>query len=224
MSEGRLVGWEGGRLSEILSILSKTYPDAKVALNFTNPLEILIATMLSAQCTDERVNKVTEALFKKYRSPEDYAKSSLKELEKDIRPTGFYKAKSKNIRDACRIIVEKFNSQVPKTMAELTSLPGVGRKTANIVLSNAYGIIEGIAVDTHVARVSRRLGLTESNDPNKIEQDLMSKVPKSLWFPFTYQLIEHGRRVCNARKPLCSQCNLNKLCPSASIYGKGSQD
>jgi len=223
MSEGRQVKGVEGRLSEILRILSETYPDAKVALNFTNPLEILIATILSAQCTDERVNKVTETLFKKYRSPEDYAKSSLKDLEKDIKSTGFYKAKAKNIRDACRIIVEKFNSQVPKSMVELTSLPGVGRKTANIVLSNAYGVIEGIAVDTHVARVSRRLGLTESDDPNKIEQDLMSKIPKSLWFPLTYQLIEHGRRVCKARNPLCSQCNLKKLCPSASMFGMGAR-
>ncbi|MGQ9543252.1 MAG: endonuclease III [Candidatus Bathyarchaeia archaeon] len=207
---------EDRRLSEILSILSKNYPDAKVALNFSNPLEILIATMLSAQCTDERVNIVTRNLFKKYRSPEDYAKSSLKELERDIRSTGFYKAKARNIRDACRIIVEKFNSQVPKSMVDLISLPGVGRKTANIVLSNAYGIVEGIAVDTHVARVSRRLGLAESSDPNKIEQELMSKIPKNLWFPLTYQLIEHGRRICAAKKPLCFQCPMNRLCPSKS--------
>ncbi len=206
---------EKRRISNILEILEKTYPTAKVALNFSNPLEILVATILSAQCTDKRVNLVTQELFKKYKTPEDYANSDIKELESDIKTSGFYRAKSKNIRNACKMIVEKFNSKVPKTMEELTTLPGVGRKTANIVLSNAYGIVEGIAVDTHVARVSKRLGLTKWDDPDKIEQDLMRIIPRELWFYFTYRTIEHGRNICMARRPLCASCSLNKVCPSA---------
>ena len=206
---------EKRRISKILEILEKDYPTAKVVLNFSNPLEMLIATILSAQCTDKRVNLVTQDLFKKYKTPEDYANTDIKELESDIRTTGFYRAKSKNIRNACKMIVEKFDSKVPKTMDELTTLPGVGRKTANIVLSNAYGIVEGIAVDTHVARVSKRLGLTKWDDPNKIEQDLMRVVPRELWFCFTYRTIEHGRNICMARSPLCTSCSLNKVCPSA---------
>lgn len=208
----------GRRVNKILEILAKIYPNAKCALNFSNPLELLVSTILSAQCTDERVNLVTRNLFKKYRTPKDYAESNIRELEKQIKPTGFYRAKAKNIRNACKIIVERFNSHVPETMAELTSLPAVGRKTANIVLSNAYGVVEGIAVDTHVARVSNRLGLTKSVDPNKIEQDLIQIIPKDLWFPFTYQLIEHGRQICKARKPLCAECPLNKVCPSAFTF------
>ncbi|MEM4250528.1 MAG: endonuclease III [Candidatus Bathyarchaeia archaeon] len=204
------------RINRILRILEEAYPEAKVALNFSNPLEMLISTMLSAQCTDERVNMVTQNLFRKYRTPEDYAGSDIRQLEEDIKPTGFYRAKARNIRNACKMIVEKFNSQVPRSMSELTSLPGVGRKTANIVLSNAYGIVEGIAVDTHVARVSKRLKLTKANDPEKIEQDLMDKVPRDSWFQFTYRLIDHGRKICTARKPLCNRCPLRKLCPSAT--------
>jgi len=203
------------RVSRITEILTKTYPEAKVALKFSNPIEMLISTMLSAQCTDERVNLVTRDLFRKYRTPEEYANSDLKELESAIRSTGFYRSKAKNIRNACRMIVDRFHSQVPKTMEELTSLPGVGRKTANIVLSNSYGIIEGIAVDTHVARVSKRLGLAKSDDSEKIERDLMRIIPRELWFNFTYRLIEHGRKICTARKPLCPECPLNKICPSA---------
>jgi endonuclease-3 len=203
------------RVSRITEILTKTYPEAKVALKFSNPIEMLISTMLSAQCTDERVNLVTRDLFRKYRNPEEYANSDLKELESAIRSTGFYRSKAKNIRNACRMIVDRFHSQVPKTMEELTSLPGVGRKTANIVLSNSYGIIEGIAVDTHVARVSKRLGLAKSDDSEKIERDLMRIIPRELWFNFTYRLIEHGRKICTARKPLCPECPLNKICPSA---------
>jgi len=209
---------EKRRINRILEILAKAYPTAKVALNFSTPLEMLISTILSAQCTDERVNIVTKDLFRKYRTPEGYANSDLKELERDIKSTGFYRAKAKNIRNASKMIVEKFNSQIPRTMDELVTLPGVGRKTANIVLSNAYGIVEGIAVDTHVARVSKRLGLTKSEDPDKIEQDLTKVIPRNLWFPFTYQLIDHGRGVCTARKPLCAKCPLNKICPSAFTF------
>ena len=205
-------------INRILNILSKTYPDAKVALNFANPLEMLVSTILSAQCTDERVNLVTKDLFKKYKTPEDYANSNLKELESQIRSTGFYRVKAKNIRKTCQMIVEKFDSKVPWTMDELTSLPGIGRKTANIILSNSYGVVEGIAVDTHVARVSKRLGLTNNKEPDKIEQDLMKLIKKELWLPFTYQIIEHGRRICKARKPLCKICLLNKLCPSAFSF------
>ena len=215
MSQGNIPAREKKRINKILKILDRTYPSARVALNFTNPLEMLVSTILSAQCTDERVNLVTRELFKKCRTPEDYANSDIRELEKDIRSTGFYRAKARNIQNASKIIVEKFNSQVPRTMGELTTLPGVGRKTANIVLSNAFGIIGGIAVDTHVARVSKRLGLTKADDPEKIEQDLMRRVPRDLWFPFTYQLIDHGRRICTARKPFCAQCPLNRVCPSA---------
>jgi len=203
------------RVSRITEILTKTHPEAKVALKFSNPIEMLISTILSAQCTDERVNLVTSDLFRKYRTPKEYANSDLKELESAIRSTGFYRSKAKNIRNACRMIVDKFHSQVPKTMEELTSLPGVGRKTANIVLSNAYGIVEGIAVDTHVARVSKRLGLAKSDDPKKIERDLMRIIPRELWFSFTYRIIEHGRKICMARKPHCPECPLNKICPSA---------
>lgn len=203
------------RVSRITEILTKTHPEAKVALKFSNPIEMLISTILSAQCTDERVNLVTSDLFRKYRTPKEYANSDLKELESAIRSTGFYRSKAKNIRNACRMIVDKFHSQVPKTMEELTSLPGVGRKTANIVLSNAYGIVEGIAVYTYVARVSKRLGLAKSDDPKKIERDLMRIIPRELWFSFTYRIIEHGRKICTARKPLCPECPLNKICPSA---------
>ena len=209
---------KGGRINRILNILSIAYPNAKVALRFSNPLEMLVSTVLSAQCTDERVNSVTKDLFKKYKTPEDYAKSNIKDLESRIRSTGFYRAKAKNIRNTCQIIVEKFDSKVPRTMNELTSLPGIGRKTANIILSNSYGVIEGIAVDTHVARVSKRLGLTDAKEPEKIEQDLMKLIKKKLWVPFTYQMIEHGRQICKAKKPLCKQCLLNKLCPSAFSF------
>jgi endonuclease-3 len=207
-----------GRINRILNILSKAYSDAKIALHFANPLEMLVSTILSAQCTDERVNLVTKDLFKKYKTPEDYANSNLKDLESQIRSTGFYRVKAKNIRNTCQMIVEKFDSKVPRTMNELTSLPGIGRKTANIILSNSYGVIEGIAVDTHVARVSKRLGITDNKEPDKIEQDLMKLIKKELWLPFTYQIIEHGRQICKARKPLCKQCLLNKVCPSAFSF------
>lgn len=203
------------RVLKIIELLGNEYPDAKTALNYTNPLEILVATILSAQCTDKRVNVVTKSLFKKYRTAEDYANADLAELEEDIRSTGFYRNKAKNIKNTGRMLVEKYDSQVPRTMEELIELPGVARKTANIVLSNAYGVIVGIAVDTHVRRLSKRLGLTENTDPNKIEKDLMAIVPKSQWKRITNLLIFHGRNVCMARKPKCSICTLNTLCHSA---------
>lgn len=206
------------RVLKIIELLEKEHSDAKIALNYTNPLELLVATILSAQCTDRRVNIVTKSLFKKYRKAEDYANADLEELEEDVRPTGFYRNKAKNIKKCCQILVDKFNSQVPKTMKELLELPGVARKTANIVLFNAYGIIEGIAVDTHVRRLARRLGLTEHEDPNKIEKDLMKIVPETRWKRITDLLIFHGRRVCVARKPKCGICVLNKLCPSAFTF------
>ena len=203
---------------KIIKLLEKEHPDAKIALNYTNPLELLVATILSAQCTDRRVNIVTKTLFKKYRKAEDYANADLEELEEDIRPTGFYRNKARNIKKCCQILVEKFNSQVPKTMEEMLELTGVARKTANIVLSNAYNVIEGIAVDTHVRRLARRLGLSEHENPNKIEGDLMKIVPKTHWKRITDLLIFHGRRICVARKPKCGICVLNKLCPSAFTF------
>jgi endonuclease-3 len=206
------------RVKKILEFLEKEHPDAKIALNYSNPLELLVATVLSAQCTDERVNMVTKTLFKKYRKPEDYADTDLKQLEEDIKPTGFYHNKAKNLKKMCQVLVEKFDSQVPRTMSDLLTLPGVGRKTANIVLSNAYGVIEGIAVDTHVRRLSKRLGLTKSEDPDEIEKDLMMLVPKSLWPRFTDLLIFHGRRVCTAKKPNCKGCVISQLCPSAFTF------
>ncbi|HVP16658.1 MAG TPA: endonuclease III [candidate division Zixibacteria bacterium] len=206
------------RASTIIRMLEKEYPQAKIALRYSNPLELLVATILSAQCTDERVNRVTETLFKKYRKAEDYAEADLSELELDIKPTGFFRNKAKNIKQTSQILVDRFNSEVPKTMEELLQLAGVARKTANIVLQNAYGIIEGIAVDTHVRRVSKRLGLTENEDPNKIEQDLMEIIPKDKWMRITDLFIFLGRNVCVAKKPKCAVCVLNKICPSAFAF------
>jgi len=206
------------RVLKIIELLEKEHPDAKIALNYTNPLELLVATILSAQCTDKRVNIVTKTLFKKYRKVEDYANADLAEFEEDIRSTGFYRNKARNIKKCCQILVEKFNSKVPKTMEDMLELPGVARKTANIVLSNAYGVIVGVAVDTHVRRLSKRLGLSEHKDPNKIERDLMEIVPKTEWMRITDLLIFHGRRICVARKPKCGVCILNKLCPSAFTF------
>jgi endonuclease-3 len=203
------------RALKIVELLEKEHPDAKIALHYTNPLELLIATILSAQCTDARVNIVTEKLFKKYRTAEDYANADMKEFEQDIRSTGFYRNKSRNIKKCCETLVKNFNSQVPKTMEEMLELPGVARKTANIVLSNAYGIIKGVAVDTHVRRLAKRLGLTEHEDPNKIEEDLMKTVPKTHWERITDLLIFHGRRICIAKKPKCQICILHTICPSA---------
>jgi len=206
------------RVLEMMELLDKEHRNAKIALNHTNPLELLIATILSAQCTDERVNIVTKILFKKYRRVEDYAEADLKELEQDVRSTGFYRNKAKNIKRCCQMIVQKFGSQVPRTMEDLLELPGVARKTANIVLSNAYGIVEGIAVDTHVRRLSKRLGLTTNENPDRIEQDLMKLVPRGKWMKFTDLLVFHGRKTCAAKKPTCETCVVNKLCPSAFTF------
>ena len=200
---------------KVIGILEKTYPEAKVALRFSNPLELLVATVLAAQCTDERVNIVTRELFKKYKRAEDYANADLKELEEEIRQTGFYKRKARFLKEIAKVLVEKFNSQVPKTMEEMLSLPGVARKTANIVLSNAYGVFEGIAVDTHVLRLAGRLGFSSEKNRDKVEKDLMALFPKDMWLKVTDLLIAHGRRVCKAKKPNCGVCVLNELCPSA---------
>ncbi len=205
-------------MREIIRVLKRAYPKAKIALNYENPLELLIATILSAQCTDMRVNMVTEPLFKKYRKAEDYAEADLSELEEAIRSTGFYRNKAKNIKKSCQMLVETYDSHVPNTMRALLTLPGVARKTANIVLSNGFGVVAGIAVDTHVRRLSQRLGITENKDPDKIERDLMRLVPREEWFSVSYLLIEHGRKICKARTPLCTHCVLGeRLCPSYSI-------
>jgi endonuclease-3 len=206
------------RALKIIELLEKEHMDAKIALNYSNPLELLVATMLSAQSTDETINKVTKTLFKKYTKPEDYANAKLTELEQDIRSTGFYHNKAKNLQRATKMLVEKYNSKVPKTMEELVKLPGVARKTANIVLTNAFGVVAGVAVDTHVRRLAQRLGLSENKDPNKIEQDLMSIAPKDKWMRLTDLLIFNGRRVCTAKKPNCAGCVLNKICPSAFTF------
>ncbi|MCP2604849.1 endonuclease III [Candidatus Aminicenantes bacterium AH-873-B07] len=200
---------------QLVSLLKTYYPNAKVALNFTNSWELLVAVVLSAQCTDERVNQVTKKLFKKYKTVEDYAKANLKEFEQDIKPTGFYKNKAKNIINIARILMDNYKGKVPNNMEELLKLPGVARKTANIVLGNAFGIVEGIAVDTHVRRLAERLGLSDKKDPIKIEKDLMEVFDKKDWFKVTYMLIDHGRAICEAKKPRCDQCFLDKICPSA---------
>ncbi len=206
------------RVQKIIKLLAEEHPDAKVALHYSNPLELLVATVLSAQSTDKTVNEVTKTLFRKYRRAEDYANADLKELEGDIKSTGFYRNKAKYLKRMGQMLVEKFESKVPKTMDELTTLPGVARKTANIVLSNAFGVIEGIAVDTHVKRVSQRLGLTKNTNADKIEKDLMAIVPKEQWPKITDLLIFHGRRICTAKKPNCAGCVLNKICPSAFTF------
>jgi endonuclease-3 len=211
------------RASEVIRLLKEEYPDARVALKFSNPLECLVAVILSAQATDKKVNEVTETLFAKYRTPEDYLKVPEPELAADLKPTGFFNQKTKAVRGACRMIVEEFGGRVPDSMADLIKLPGVARKTANIVLGNAYpeklatDPDVGIAVDTHVRRVSQRLGFTEQRDPNKVEQDLMQVIPKEDWFGFAYVLIEHGRAVCKAPTPRCEVCVVNYLCPSSRV-------
>ncbi len=205
------------RAPEIVRILSDAYPEAKVALNFSNPLEMLVATILSAQCTDERVNMVTKTLFDKYRTPQDYVKVPESELAADIKPTGFFNQKTRSIRGACQRIADAYHGRVPDTMEDLLTLPGVARKTANIVLGNAFGKVEGIAVDTHVRRLSERLGFSKEHDPDKIERDLMGLIPRPRWFPFTYVLIDHGRAICVARNPRCEACPVNHLCPSSRV-------
>jgi endonuclease-3 len=204
---------EKSRMNEIIRILSEIYPDVKIQLDFENPFELLIATILSAQCTDARVNIVTKSLFKKYKYPVDYLNVDEEELEQDIFSTGFYKAKAKNIRGACEKIINDFNGKIPQTMDELLTLPGVGRKTANVVLGHCFDI-PGIVVDTHVTRISNKLGFTETTDAVKIEYKLMKIIPKDLWVTFTHYFINHGRHTCIARRPKCSECAIRDLCPS----------
>jgi endonuclease-3 len=203
------------RVKQIIKILSREIPDSRIALKFSNPLELLIATILSAQCTDVKVNQVTADLFKKHPSARNYAEANLAELEKEIRPTGFYRNKAKSIQRSCQELVKRFGGNVPKTLEELVILPGVGRKTANVILGNAFGT-PGIVVDTHVHRVSRRIGLTKNDDPVKIEFDLMEIVPQEEWTRFSNLLVWHGRRTCVARKPLCGICPIRKWCDYGS--------
>ena len=205
------------QVGAIITELRRLYPDAKCSLDFSNPLELLIATQLAAQCTDERVNMVTAKLFQKYRTAADYATVSQAELEEDIRQTGFYRNKAKNIRAACQKIITDFGGEVPRTMPGLLSLAGVARKTANVVLGNAFDIVEGYTVDTHNIRLSRRFGWTTGEDAAKIEQQLMRIIPRQNWFDLSHLLIYHGRAICAARKPLCEQCTLTNLCPSALV-------
>ena len=213
---------EQKRVKEIIKILSKEIRDSKIALKFSNPLELLIATILSAQCTDVKVNQVTADLFKKYRSPKDYAEADLTELEEKIRPTGFYRNKARSLQKCCQELVARFGGKVPQTLEELVTLPGVGRKTANVILGNAFGV-PGIVVDTHVLRVSQRIGLTKNDDPVKIEFDLMEIVPKEEWTYFSNLLIWHGRKTCIAKKPLCEICPIRKLCDYGSKISAKSQ-
>jgi endonuclease-3 len=208
------------RLKKIIAALNRTYPDAHCELDHVNPLELLVATILSAQCTDKRINIVAKELFKKYRSPADYANASLAELEQIIKSTGFFRNKAKNIQACCRKITTRHNGQVPRTMEELTQLDGVGRKTANVVLGNAFGINVGVVVDTHVARLSQRLGLTSQKTPEKIERDLMALVPQKQWALFSHWLIWHGRRRCAARRPDCQNCEVKRLCPRIGVIKK----
>jgi endonuclease-3 len=203
------------RIGEIIRILRREYPQSRTALEFKTPLQILVATILAAQCTDERVNKVTPGLFRKYPTAEALAAADRAELEAEIRPTGFFRNKAKSIIGASHKIVEDFGGKVPANMADLLTLPGVARKTANIVLSSGFGIADGIAVDTHVKRLSGRLGLSRQLDPEKIEQDLMKLVPKKDWLDFNYMLVNHGRKICQARQPRCPECVIRRLCPSA---------
>ena len=207
------------RAAKIIQLLQKEHSDAKIALNYSNPLELLVATILSAQSTDVMINQITQKLFKKYTKAQDYASADIQELEQDIKSSGFYHNKAKNIQKTSKILVEKYDGKVPNTMEELLELSGVARKTANIVLYGGFGKVEGIAVDTHVRRLSQRLGLTENEAQDKIEQDLMKLVPKPQWMKFADLLIFHGRRVCTAKKPNCTACTLNKICPCAFSFG-----
>lgn len=206
-----------GRVSEILRILKRTYPEPRCALEFSNPLELLIATILSAQCTDVRVNLVTKDLFRKYRSAADYAQAPQAELEQAIQSTGFYRNKAKNLRACCQLLVERHGGEVPRDLDALVQLPGVGRKTANVVLGTALDIPSGVVVDTHVSRLSRRLGLSAEKHPERIEADLMELIPKREWINFSHRLIHHGRRICVARKPNCPQCPLLDVCPKVGV-------
>ena len=205
------------RVREVIRRLKRAYPDAKCSLNHSNPFELLVATILSAQCTDERVNIVTADLFRKYHKPEDYLKVEPRELEKDIQSTGFFRNKTKSIQGTARVLTEQYHGEVPHTMDELLELPGVARKTANVVLGNAFDIKAGVVVDTHVTRLSHRLGFTQQKTAEKIEQELIPIVPKKDWVIFPHLMIYHGRQICKARNPLCAECAIEKLCPSSSL-------
>src|SRR6266436_5444458 len=209
---GRAGGTDPKRVSAILAKLDDAYPDANCELKHENPFQLLISTILSAQCTDVRVNQVAETLYKKYPDPKAFAYATPSELEQDIRPTGFFRNKTKSVMGASKAIIEKFGGQVPRTMEEILTLPGVARKTGNVVLGTAYGIASGVVVDTHVLRLSSRLDLSRNEDPKKVEQDLMKIIPQEKWIRFSHQLIWHGRRVCHARKPKCIECNMESLC------------
>ena len=208
------------RALKIVRILKRAYPDAECSLDYKNPLQLLVATILSAQCTDKRVNMVTPALFKRYKTAADFAGANIAELQSLIRSTGFYRNKAKNIKAACRMIVDEFGGKVPDTMEDILKLPGVARKTANIVLGNAYGVIEGVPVDTHAIRISYLLGLTKEKNPLKIEKDLMALIPSRDWLHISNLFVHHGRAICIARRPLCSRCPLNKLCPKVGLKKK----
>lgn len=205
------------RTRQVIRLLKRAYPDAKCSLNHSNPFELLIATILSAQCTDERVNIVTADLFRKYRKPEDYLKVPPSELQEDIRTTGFFRNKARSIQGTAKVLSEVYSGRVPETMDELLELPGVARKTANVVLGNAFGVKAGVVVDTHVTRLSRRLGFTRERQAEKIESDLIQIVPKRDWVIFPHLLIYHGRRICKARNPLCADCVIEKYCPSSFL-------
>ncbi len=207
---------EQERANKVVARLHAAYPDAKCSLDFTTPLELLVATILAAQCTDERVNIVTKALFQKYKSAQDYTAVPLSELEQDLKQINFYRNKAKNIQAMAHILVQRYGGQVPKTMRELVALPGAARKTANVVLGNAFGIVEGVIVDTHCNRISQRLGFTTTDDPVQAEQQLMKIVDRKDWLDYTHLLIYHGRAICQARKPLCQQCTLLDLCPTGA--------
>jgi endonuclease-3 len=215
---------EKQRTLKIITRLKREYPDASCSLNHSTPLELLVATILSAQCTDERVNLVTTELFRKYRRAEDYYAAAQTELEQDIRSTGFFRNKAKAIQGACRIISEKYSGRVPEDVDELLALPGVARKTANVVLGNAYGITSGIVVDTHVARLSQRLALSTEAQPEKIERDLMELVLRKDWILFSHLLIAHGRKICKARSPLCGECVIEKFCPSSLLKAQAEDN
>jgi len=205
------------RVRKIIRLLKRAYPDAKCSLNHSNAFELLIATILSAQCTDARVNIVTQDLFRKYRKPEDYLKVSPKELQQDIRTTGFFRNKTTSIQGTAKVLTEQYGGEVPQTMDELLELPGVARKTANVVMGNAFGVSSGVVVDTHVTRLSHRLGLSAQKSAEKIEQDLIAIVPKKDWVIFPHLFIAHGRAICKARSPLCAECVVEKLCPSSYL-------
>jgi endonuclease-3 len=203
--------------AEVIRLLRRHYPTATCSLNFQTPLELLVATVLSAQCTDERVNLVTKNLFQKHRSAADYAKVPLAELEQDIQSTGFYRAKAKSIQDCCRLLLEQYNGQVPQQIDQLVALPGIGRKTANVILGTAFSIASGIVVDTHVMRLSHRLGLSQQKNAERIEKDLMAVIPRQGWIAFSHRMIQLGRRICVARKPKCDICPFSEICPKVGV-------